>query len=764
MKKLLLRLSFCVGIMLGTSNLMAVTNVKGLTVLVSFKDSKYNYTPAQIDPMMNQATGYTGWGNNGSVSQYFKIQTNNNVVISTQIIAITLNQNFQYYENTPTFDGGQQLANDVVAAINVAYPNGFTGLTMHPTENRLWMFAILRANPANKESGSAYGITEDLKIKNNGADMLVKHVAATTYKATDTPYIGTVCHELGHQLFGWPDLYINKDNGNTNLGHYCLMGSGGTPTNPSPISAVLRYKKGWVSTVTDITNSNKTYSITANSRSTVFRYKNTLNAKEYFIIEALIHGGYYSPIIMGNDPNSTADDFVPDQGLAIWYVDEDGGLDKPTFTPEPRIKLVQADGMDEMHDLTKTEHDFRGDNSDLFNDRYPSFNDDAYPVFRWKDGSYTGLKIKNVTAPAATMKFTVEARPYTITSTDGANGNSAPKGIVTVASGGSKTFTFKPAIGYVVNDVKVNGSSKGPITSYTFSNVTSNQTIAVTYKTTTTSFPSPWLKKDIGTISTPGISGYASSSFRIETYGSDIFWNSDNFHFIYQPLTGDGQIVARIAEMNKPNIWSKSGIMIRESLNADAKQIMLIKAVWNGLATQLRPTTGGGSEDGVINRDLVNVQWIKLRRIGSTFTTYYSNNGVSWILMDTKTISMSSTVYIGLCAAGATANTPVVSVYDNVKVTKGSGLPREEDLADSFADLNSVGMISAPNPFVDYTTITVADTEVDAQATVLDLAGNVIENTSFVGSTKLGANYPSGVYILRINNGSNTQTLRIIKQ
>jgi hypothetical protein len=54
---------------------------------------------------------------------------------------------------------------------------------------------------------------------------------------------------------------------------------------------------------------------------------------------------------------------------------------------------------------------------------------------------------------------------------------------VSVASGSSKTFTITPNSGYKISQVTVNGSSVGTVSSYTFSNVTANKTIAATFTT-----------------------------------------------------------------------------------------------------------------------------------------------------------------------------------------------------------------------------------------------------------------------------------------
>jgi hypothetical protein len=100
-------------------------------------------------------------------------------------------------------------------------------------------------------------------------------------------------------------------------------------------------------------------------------------------------------------------------------------------------------------------------------------------------GTYTGAII--LTAPGASgsprtiqVTLTVTAVP-TITASAGANGTISPAGAVTVTPGDSQTFTITPNSGYYVVDVLVDGASVGAVTTYTFSNVTANHTIAATF-------------------------------------------------------------------------------------------------------------------------------------------------------------------------------------------------------------------------------------------------------------------------------------------
>ncbi len=70
---------------------------------------------------------------------------------------------------------------------------------------------------------------------------------------------------------------------------------------------------------------------------------------------------------------------------------------------------------------------------------------------------------------------------YTITASAGTGGSISPSGPVSVSQGASQTFTITPNTGYSIADVKVDNTSVGAVTSYTFSNVTAAHTIQASF-------------------------------------------------------------------------------------------------------------------------------------------------------------------------------------------------------------------------------------------------------------------------------------------
>jgi lysophospholipase L1-like esterase len=96
-------------------------------------------------------------------------------------------------------------------------------------------------------------------------------------------------------------------------------------------------------------------------------------------------------------------------------------------------------------------------------------------------GSYT---FSNVSAHhTIEAVFTVfKIKTYTIHAVAGPGGSISPSGDVTVNYNGSQTVIITPGTGYAISDVKVDGTSKGAVSIYTFNNVSTNHTITAVFK------------------------------------------------------------------------------------------------------------------------------------------------------------------------------------------------------------------------------------------------------------------------------------------
>ena len=128
------------------------------------------------------------------------------------------------------------------------------------------------------------------------------------------------------------------------------------------------------------------------------------------------------------------------------------------------------------------------DNAGLFTDWVPSQAKVTIPA-KFQDARdlrfafvYRGKGGSNLSIDDVTLYADVRENYVAVTATAGDNGTISPSGETLVKKGTSKTFTITPAAGYQVENVVVDGTSMGPLTSYTFERVGVDHTISATFK------------------------------------------------------------------------------------------------------------------------------------------------------------------------------------------------------------------------------------------------------------------------------------------
>ena len=105
--------------------------------------------------------------------------------------------------------------------------------------------------------------------------------------------------------------------------------------------------------------------------------------------------------------------------------------------------------------------------------------------YQTKNGNTGGCTVLiddvKLTTSGGSSETPTQPTTYTITASAGQGGSITPSGEVSVAKGGSQTFTIKPSDNYEIADVKVDGVSKGAVETYTIGDVNENHTIAATF-------------------------------------------------------------------------------------------------------------------------------------------------------------------------------------------------------------------------------------------------------------------------------------------
>lgn len=180
--------------------------------------------------------------------------------------------------------------------------------------------------------------------------------------------------------------------------------------------------------------------------------------------------------------------------------------------------------------------------------------------------------------------------------------------------------------------------------------------------------PAGWTKQDIGSVGIAGSATHSAGSFTVNGSGADIWGTADAFHYVWQPLSADGSIVARVASVENTNAWAKAGVMIRESLTAGSKHAMVVVSPSSGISFQRRATTGGTSTSTTVT-GITAPRWVRITRSGNTLTTDYSSDGTSWTSLGSASITMAANIQIGLAVSSHNNATDCATVFDNVTVT-----------------------------------------------------------------------------------------------
>jgi regulation of enolase protein 1 (concanavalin A-like superfamily) len=150
-----------------------------------------------------------------------------------------------------------------------------------------------------------------------------------------------------------------------------------------------------------------------------------------------------------------------------------------------------------------------------------------------------------------------------------------------------------------------------------------------------------------------------------------VWGTADALQFAYQPLSGDGSIVARVATVQNTNAWTKAGVMIRGTLDPGSAQAFMLVSFSKGLAFQRRTATGGASisTTGVL---AAAPYWVRLDRVGDVINAYQSPDGTTWTFVDSSTIPMPASVLIGLGVSSHTTTAAATATFDQVAVTPGT--------------------------------------------------------------------------------------------
>jgi len=193
-----------------------------------------------------------------------------------------------------------------------------------------------------------------------------------------------------------------------------------------------------------------------------------------------------------------------------------------------------------------------------------------------------------------------------------------------------------------------------------------NDTNPVRFTVTASPLPTSWLDQDVGVVGVLGSATFASGTFTVQGAGNGFASTPDAFHFVYQPMSGNGTIIARMATIS--NAYAMAELTIRETRDPNAKS-MAVEAYAGGIYSVYRPTTAGSSSYTNAGVSATAPYWLKLVRSGSNFTAWMASDGENWVQVgSSQSISMATNVYIGFGVDSGGTSSAYTATFDNVSL------------------------------------------------------------------------------------------------
>lgn len=297
--------------------------------------------------------------------------------------------------------------------------------------------------------------------------------------------------------------------------------------------------------------------------------------------------------------------------------------------------------------------------------------------------------------------------------------------------------------------------------------------VAMIEVTEDTSIKAPWDHDNIGNTANGDAMHSPCEGTYTATSSGFSMPNSDVAHFIYVDLCGDGEITARVINVNPATGWG--GVMVRESLLPGARKIALKTGLNNTIRREIRMTPNSAFQ---LQQSpfVAGPVWMRITRVGNMFTVYSSSDGTQWQFQGTANLNVGNCVLMGIYAESTNNNTATSATFDEVSVSGGImamiGLPDMEAGIIEAALPEQVSPMPTvfPNPGTGSYHIDLSPyTGLELTMEVLSSTGQALFSRRMVAGHSPEPlsliQYPAGLYLVRITpESSMPYVLRVVKR
>jgi hypothetical protein len=178
--------------------------------------------------------------------------------------------------------------------------------------------------------------------------------------------------------------------------------------------------------------------------------------------------------------------------------------------------------------------------------------------------------------------------------------------------------------------------------------------------------PLPWEFDPIGKNNPNARTTWESGTFSLRSAGG-LSGGADSAGFVWQRLSGDGQIIARVVDVVNGGNTSRAGVMIRESLAPNSRHVFMGVTGTGSYRAIRRDRTAKAALVRTSGNGKPSSSWVRLVRKGNRITSYKSSNGEDWVKTHVTTMKLNSRCYIGLATTSGRA-TACSALFRDVRV------------------------------------------------------------------------------------------------
>lgn len=193
-----------------------------------------------------------------------------------------------------------------------------------------------------------------------------------------------------------------------------------------------------------------------------------------------------------------------------------------------------------------------------------------------------------------------------------------------------------------------------------------------------TSCPNGWHCDDIGNPAVEGDESQSGTTWTVQGTGEDIWGPSDQFHYVWKYITGNGSISARLVSQVSTSHYPKAGLLVRESLAPDSPYYAVFVEPGNkgnGISVEVR------SRQGLISTAIAAINgsapvYLKVTLVRGNLNAYVSHDGITWTLIPLlpnlkglgNPLNPGKTVLVGMAVTSHDVNAINTVTFDSVRI------------------------------------------------------------------------------------------------